>query len=429
MHNVYLFYVQKVYKKMKSAGIYILVLNLFICVSFNSSKAQSFDTLFYSDATKPNQIIESLNQPPVAVNDTFVLFTGYGRNTITGNILTNDYDPDGNEIVLYFIVTPKIGKFTINNRGDFTLIIPENYLGTQRFEYYINEVSSKNYKAVAEVIIYVQTDYDCDNVSDEDDIDSDNDGILNIDEGNGSIDSDFDGIPDSFDIDSDNDGITDNIEWQKEEYFIPLSEKDINCNGWDDAYDNSEAVGGEYYKPVDTNNDGTPDYIDSDSDEDGIPDNIESCDINGDGIADINPLNCDSDKDGLDDAFDTVKSWAGSCNSAGSNSPLPDLNNNGIRDWRDVKNSIPGEDNFINPDNIFLYPNPAISEFAVQIPIFLEEQNVELFLFNLDGKLLIHEKITSIQNAINIQNLTSGIFIIQIKADNFTHSERLFISR
>lgn len=42
--------------------------------------------------------------------------------------------------------------------------------------------------------------------------DSDGDGILDVNEGNGTIDSDGDGIADAYDIDSDNDGILDRIE-------------------------------------------------------------------------------------------------------------------------------------------------------------------------------------------------------------------------
>jgi len=53
-------------------------------------------------------------------------------------------------------------------------------------------------------------DNDKDGIADEDDLDDDNDGILDIYEGEG--DTDGDGIINSFDLDSDGDGCFDVIE-------------------------------------------------------------------------------------------------------------------------------------------------------------------------------------------------------------------------
>lgn len=57
-------------------------------------------------------------------------------------------------------------------------------------------------------------DTDNDTVPDSLDLDDDNDGIVDLLEGDGLIDSDQDRIPDSLDIDSDNDGIPDMVEAQ-----------------------------------------------------------------------------------------------------------------------------------------------------------------------------------------------------------------------
>lgn len=110
------------------------------------------------------------------------------------------------------------------------------------------------------------------------DIDADNDGILD-DEEIGSdplhpIDTDQDGIPDYLDTDSDGDGIPDLL----------------------------ETTG-------DTDKDGIPDYLDTDSDGDGILDKIEAgpnplkpLDSDGDGIPDYREL--DADNDGYLDAYE-----------------------------------------------------------------------------------------------------------------------------
>ena len=67
-------------------------------------------------------------------------------------------------------------------------------------------------------------DTDGDGIPNQVDIDDDNDGILDVLEGNG--DSDNDGFEDSLDIDSDNDGIPDNIEAQSTSGYIPPSGND-----------------------------------------------------------------------------------------------------------------------------------------------------------------------------------------------------------
>ncbi len=81
-------------------------------------------------------------------------------------------------------------------------------------------------------------------------------------------DNDNDGVPNRLDLDSDNDGIPDNIEAQTTlGYMAPSS--DNNNNGLADNYESGATLG---LTPVDTDGDGTPDYLDADSDNDGITD-------------------------------------------------------------------------------------------------------------------------------------------------------------
>lgn len=98
--------------------------------------------------------------------------------------------------------------------------------------------------------------------------DSDNDGISDgIEKGSDSLnplDTDQDGIPDYLDTDSDNDGLPDQLE------------------------------AGNPSQPVDTDLDGMPDYRDLDSNDDGIPDSYqdlltiyEGFSPDGDGINDV----------------------------------------------------------------------------------------------------------------------------------------------
>ncbi|TMM31525.1 hypothetical protein FDT66_06065, partial [Polaribacter aestuariivivens] len=100
------------------------------------------------------------------------------------------------------------------------------------------------------------------------------------------LDTDNDGIPNYLDLDSDNDGIPDNIEAQTTQgYSAPDGVFDIF--GVDTAYT-------EGLTPVDTDLDGTPDYLETDSDNDGFLDNVEA-DLTLTGVYGIN---------GLDNAYD-----------------------------------------------------------------------------------------------------------------------------
>ncbi|HHB95219.1 MAG TPA: hypothetical protein ENK88_08745, partial [Campylobacterales bacterium] len=81
-------------------------------------------------------------------------------------------------------------------------------------------------------------------------------------------DNDSDTIPNFLDLDSDNDGIPDNIEAQTtQDYIVPNGVED--SRGVDTAYPSGLI-------PVDTDEEGVPDFIDTDSDNDGTPDIDES---------------------------------------------------------------------------------------------------------------------------------------------------------
>ncbi|MBT6766996.1 MAG: cadherin-like domain-containing protein, partial [Prolixibacteraceae bacterium] len=300
------------------------------------------------DTAKVYITILVANIPPVAVNDTFSMMC----YMLTDRLLDNDYDPDSNE---FFIDTIPIfstshGELILSADGSFMYLPEYEFYGTDSFVYKICDTGIPPYCDEAKVLITVLPDHDCDGTSDIDDIDDDNDGILDVIEGDRKIDSDGDGIPDSLDIDSDNDGIPDNIEGQSETNYIFPTGIDSDFDGWDDAYDPDN--GGFHFKPVDTDEDQTPDYLDIDSDGDNVFDFIEGHDIDADGMPDVSRVFMDSDDDGLDDAYDTYDNGNNTSspnNETGSNAPLQDFDGDGLRDWRDV-NDEDDEYNTIKED-------------------------------------------------------------------------------
>ncbi len=142
-------------------------------------------------------------------------------------------------------------------------------------------------------------------------VDANGNGIDDAFEGpNGRLetnpyDRDGDGNPDFRDTDSDNDGIPDWVEGAID--WKPPTGIDSDGDGIDDAWDpDIPGNTGLYGIPVDTNNDGVPDFRDLDSDGDGIPDTDEKgpvgnipIDSDNDGVPDFRDT--DSDNDGISD--------------------------------------------------------------------------------------------------------------------------------
>ncbi|WP_319499383.1 gliding motility-associated C-terminal domain-containing protein [uncultured Draconibacterium sp.] len=282
-----------------------------------------------------------------------------------GGMVSGDFDLFANdegftrENVSFNILTDLPNNVSVTD-GELLYVNEEANEAVVSFTYSVCNTFNTEECDTAEVTIQVLLDSDCDGVPDNDDIDDDDDGILDIiEEENAldqtSLDSDGDGIVDRLDIDSDNDGIVDNIEWQSTiaedgeyDYILPLG-TDSNGDGWDDAYD--PANNGITYEPWDTDLDGTPDYIDTDTDSEGEDDNIEGWDeFPNDSIADVSFIGNDADGDGLDDAYDTynaiTEGWSRGQNAIGSDAYLQDIDDDGVRDWRDAVDDRPVPEKF-----------------------------------------------------------------------------------
>ena len=183
------------------------------------------------------------------------------------------------------------------------------------------------------------------------DIDDDNDGILTLIEATQDLDND--GFANYLDLDADGDGLPDNIEAQSTVAYMLPSFTDADGNGLDDAY------GSNGISPLDTDNDGTDDYLDSDSDNDNVPDDIEGFDYNHDGVADIAASNADQDKDGLDDAYegdDTNDGFIANGNIFDPNTDLPntdkedDINDLDVDDDVDYRDTDDDNDGILTID-------------------------------------------------------------------------------
>jgi|694.fasta_scaffold00566_9 gliding motility-associated-like protein len=168
-------------------------------------------------------------------------------------------------------------------------------------------------------------DSDGDGIPDDSDIDSDNDGIPDFIEAQGSatlvpsgqyspfgvdlafnngngftpIDTDNDGVPDCLDLDSDNDGVFDLNEANhgaNDANNDGRIDGPVTTNGMNQQIQNGPNSGTINYTPWDIDGDGIPNYIDLDSDGDNCEDVIEAgfLDSDADGQIGSSPLTVNS---------------------------------------------------------------------------------------------------------------------------------------
>jgi hypothetical protein len=134
--------------------------------------------------------------------------------------------------------------------------------------------------------------------------DGDNDGIADLHEGNGAVDSDGDGTPDSQDADSDADGIPDAVEAGDADVNTPPVDSDHDgVPDFRDTDADGDLIDDLVEGTADPDGDTIPSYLDDDSDADFISDRAEgAADPDGDNVPSF--LDADSDGDGLSDALE-----------------------------------------------------------------------------------------------------------------------------
>jgi len=289
--------------------------------------------------------------------DITVYLDGVASNTVaTGYAVIPDHGSDG-----------FVGGTNDNAAG-----ISGSYAGLIDAVRYSNTIAWSAADILAENN-FESTDFDNDGLSNEYDLDSDNDGIADIIEAGGTdsnhdgkvdsntdtdndgyanvfdtdnggtalTDADLDGdnLPNRVDLDSDGDGIIDNIEAQASTAtpIIP-SGVDSDNDGIDNNFDLDE--GNNLLIPVNKDGTDTPDYLDTDTDNDGFADALEAYDTDNDGTANTIAAGTDSDLDGLDDNFDNVvgpNAITNVTNNAQTSASFPNLVNpaNPERDWRE----------------------------------------------------------------------------------------------
>jgi len=187
------------------------------------------------------------------------------------------------------------------------------------------------------------SDTDGDGVFDFDDIDDDNDGLLDSEEGFGARDTDGDAAMDSVDLDSDNDGIPDATEARhrfpdRNGDYLADCPGSVGTNGLCDALETTPDSGTVVVAdslPADTDDDSVSDYRDLDSDNDGLSDLVEAVQL-GTGCADANKNGVcdgpDADGDGIATSIDLTLAAFGTMNAE----LAVDHDGDQLEDYRDL---------------------------------------------------------------------------------------------
>ena len=233
------------------------------------------------------------------------------------NVFDNDSEPDGEDFFILSVVQPAIGSVVIDN-ADTGLITYTYSAGTPfpgtSFDYTISDAHDVVCPGTGRFDTALVTlascnpsgpDTDGDGVSDSCDLDDDNDGILDTDEG--TLDIDNDGIIASLDLNSDGDGCFDAVEGDGGFTFsdtdasgaltggvdangVPLSANGGQgkgssanitmtaeiCDDDGDGVINANDICPYSDDNIDTDGDLVPDGCDIDNDNDAIIDYIES---------------------------------------------------------------------------------------------------------------------------------------------------------
>jgi VCBS repeat-containing protein len=147
---------------------------------------QAFDGEDYSDVATVTIDVESVNDPPTAVNDSYTTPENTQLNVAAPGVLGNDIDDSPLTAVLVDDVTH--GTLTLNSDGSFTYTPDTDYVGTDSFTYQAYDGEYYSNVATVTITIYHVNDPP---VAEDDTYTTSEDTQLNVD-APGVLENDYD---------------------------------------------------------------------------------------------------------------------------------------------------------------------------------------------------------------------------------------------
>jgi VCBS repeat-containing protein len=106
-----------------------------------------------SNVATVNITINSVNDAPVAVNDSYSTNEDTARTVAAPGVLGNDTDADGDALTAILVTGPAHGALTLNANGSFTYTPAANYNGSDSFTYKANDGTANSSVATVNITI------------------------------------------------------------------------------------------------------------------------------------------------------------------------------------------------------------------------------------------------------------------------------------
>ncbi len=92
-----------------------------------------------------------------------------------------------------------------------------------------------------------------------------------------------------------------------------------------------------------------------------------------------------------------------------------------------LTSAILSKEEFVNNNNVTLYPNPSEGELKIQISKY--DGNVTLQVVDLNGRLVLEQSNVdfSTEKVINLDSLQSGMYIVKLSGKNLQYTEKVLI--
>jgi VCBS repeat-containing protein len=97
--------------------------------------------------------VTPVNDPPVAVNDSYTTNQNTTLNIPAPGVLANDSDPDGNPLTAVLVTGPSHGTLTQNANGSFTYTPASGYTGPDSYTYRANDGTANSNIATVNITV------------------------------------------------------------------------------------------------------------------------------------------------------------------------------------------------------------------------------------------------------------------------------------